>query len=55
MHLSAFRSTLTTPSVDIAEIEEPCRHDVQFGGMCASCGKDLTGYVFAEALEDDES
>ena len=26
----------------VAEIEEPCRHEVQFGGMCANCGKDMT-------------
>jgi RNA polymerase II subunit A-like phosphatase len=29
-------------SVDLAEIEEPCRHEIQFGGMCANCGKDMT-------------
>ncbi|KAI1956038.1 CTD phosphatase Fcp1 [Ophidiomyces ophidiicola] len=28
--------------IDIAEIDEPCSHDVQFGGMCANCGKDMT-------------
>ena len=32
-------------SVDIAEIDEPCDHSVQFGGMCANCGKDMTEYV----------
>lgn len=32
-------------SVDLVEIEEPCRHDVQFGGMCANCGKDMTEWV----------
>ena len=25
----------------VAEIEEPCKHEVQFGGMCANCGKDM--------------
>ena len=29
-------------SVDIVEIEEPCSHSIQFGGMCANCGKDMT-------------
>ena len=29
-------------SIEIAEIEEACDHNVQFGGMCASCGKDMT-------------
>ncbi len=28
--------------MDIVEIEEPCSHSVQFGGMCANCGKDMT-------------
>lgn len=31
--------------VDVAEIDEPCAHEVQFGGMCANCGKDMTQYV----------
>ncbi|KAK3709941.1 CTD phosphatase Fcp1 [Vermiconidia calcicola] len=26
----------------IAEIEEACRHETQFGGICADCGKDMT-------------
>nr|POE93651.1 rna polymerase ii subunit a c-terminal domain phosphatase [Quercus suber] len=26
----------------VAEIEEPCRHDIQFGGICAECGRDMT-------------
>jgi RNA polymerase II subunit A-like phosphatase len=31
-----------TASVDVAEIEEPCSHPVQFAGMCTICGKDMT-------------
>ncbi|KAF2195480.1 hypothetical protein K469DRAFT_616167 [Zopfia rhizophila CBS 207.26] len=30
------------PGVDIVEIEEPCTHEVQFGSLCADCGKDMT-------------
>ena len=26
----------------VAEIEEPCQHEIQFGGICANCGKDMT-------------
>ena len=26
----------------VAEMEEDCKHEVQFGGMCANCGKDMT-------------
>ena len=29
-------------SADVAEIEEPCAHSVQFGGMCVTCGKDMS-------------
>jgi len=25
----------------VAEVEESCRHEVQFGGLCADCGKDM--------------
>lgn len=25
----------------VAEIEEACAHEVQFGGLCANCGKDM--------------
>ncbi|KAI4174808.1 MAG: hypothetical protein LQ343_002046 [Gyalolechia ehrenbergii] len=30
------------PGTDIAEIEEPCAHGMQFGGMCTICGQDMT-------------
>ncbi|KAF2268462.1 hypothetical protein CC78DRAFT_455070 [Lojkania enalia] len=30
------------PGVDIIEIEEPCTHEIQFGSLCANCGKDMT-------------
>ena len=33
-------------SADVIEIEEPCTHEVQFGGMCGDCGKDMTEYVY---------
>lgn len=33
---------LTSSSVDIVEIDEPCAHEVQYGGLCAECGKDMT-------------
>jgi RNA polymerase II subunit A-like phosphatase len=28
--------------IDVVEIDEPCAHEVQFGGLCAECGKDMT-------------
>lgn len=33
-------------SVDLVEIEEPCSHHVQFGGLCTECGKDMTECVY---------
>lgn len=27
--------------IEVVEVEEPCAHEVQFGGMCADCGKDM--------------
>ena len=35
-------SIVESGNVDLVEIEEPCPHDVQFGGMCAGCGMDMT-------------
>lgn len=35
-------SIIKSGNVDLVEIEEPCPHDVQFGGMCAGCGMDMT-------------
>jgi RNA polymerase II subunit A-like phosphatase len=29
-------------SVNIFSVLEPCGHEVQYAGMCANCGKDLT-------------
>jgi RNA polymerase II subunit A-like phosphatase len=28
--------------VPLLEIEEPCTHETQFGGLCVDCGKDMT-------------
>ncbi|EER26424.1 Carboxy-terminal domain (CTD) phosphatase [Coccidioides posadasii str. Silveira] len=38
--------------IDIAEIDEPCSHDVQFGGMCANCGKDMTVFNYNTEVLD---
>ncbi|KAF2743904.1 hypothetical protein M011DRAFT_471030 [Sporormia fimetaria CBS 119925] len=35
-------TVIERPGVDIVEIEEPCTHEIQFGGLCANCGKDMT-------------
>lgn len=50
-HLKVPRSLIGN-SLDVAEIEEPCAHGVQFGGMCVSCGKDMTEYVPPQSLSN---
>ncbi|KAF2101736.1 hypothetical protein NA57DRAFT_34311 [Rhizodiscina lignyota] len=36
---------IQTDGVPLVEMEEPCLHEVQFGGMCANCGKNMTELV----------
>ncbi|KAL9602989.1 MAG: hypothetical protein Q9219_001514 [cf. Caloplaca sp. 3 TL-2023] len=40
--LVAARLAYLSDSLPIAEIEEPCAHGMQFGGMCTICGQDMT-------------
>ncbi|KAI9850995.1 MAG: Carboxy-terminal domain (CTD) phosphatase [Thelocarpon superellum] len=35
-------TVIAADHVGVADIEEPCSHSVQFGGMCTICGKDMT-------------
>lgn len=34
------------------EVEEDCAHDVQFGGLCVACGKDMTELTWASKTND---
>ncbi|KAH8426959.1 protein-serine/threonine phosphatase [Aspergillus melleus] len=38
--------------VDVVEIDEPCAHEVQFGGLCAECGKDMTESTYNTEVTD---
>ncbi|GKZ39900.1 carboxy-terminal domain (CTD) phosphatase, partial [Aspergillus brasiliensis] len=38
--------------VDVLEIDEPCAHEVQFGGLCAICGKDMTASSYNTEVAD---
>lgn len=40
--------------VEVADIEEPCKHEVQFGGMCANCGKDMNATSYNTTKPDSE-
>ncbi|KAF2862268.1 hypothetical protein K470DRAFT_281109 [Piedraia hortae CBS 480.64] len=45
--------TLTKPTF-VADIQEPCKHDIQFGGMCADCGRDMTHVSYNQSRPDTE-
>ncbi|KAE8152672.1 hypothetical protein BDV25DRAFT_150569 [Aspergillus avenaceus] len=38
--------------VEVVEIDEPCAHEVQFGGLCAECGKDMTESTYNTEVAD---
>ncbi|KAF2687694.1 hypothetical protein K458DRAFT_331937 [Lentithecium fluviatile CBS 122367] len=47
-------SVVQRPGVSLLEIEEPCTHETQFGGLCVDCGKDMTevDYLTKEVNSD---
>ncbi|KAI9787772.1 MAG: Carboxy-terminal domain (CTD) phosphatase [Geoglossum umbratile] len=46
------RGMVIQSSIDVAEIEEPCSHSVQFGGLCSLCGKDMTEVTYNTDFAD---
>jgi RNA polymerase II subunit A-like phosphatase len=38
--------------VNVVEIDEPCAHEIQFGGLCAECGKDMTESTYNTEITD---
>lgn len=38
----------------VADIEEACRHEIQFGGICADCGRDMTTVQYTTTKRDTE-
>ena len=43
-----------TRRTQVAEIEEPCKHEVQYGGMCANCGEDVSGISYNTTMKDTD-
>ncbi|PNS14280.1 RNA polymerase II subunit A C-terminal domain phosphatase [Sphaceloma murrayae] len=39
-------SVISRGGTPIGDVEEACRHEVQFQGMCADCGKDMTEVTY---------
>ncbi|KAK5957967.1 CTD phosphatase Fcp1 [Knufia fluminis] len=37
---------------DILEVNEPCKHSVQFNGMCVECGRDMTEYAIPDEASE---
>ncbi|KAF4554617.1 putative NLI interacting factor-like phosphatase 1 [Elsinoe fawcettii] len=44
--LVAQGTIISRAGIPIADVEEVCRHEVQFQGMCANCGKDMTEVTY---------
>ncbi|KAF2487463.1 hypothetical protein BDY17DRAFT_274272 [Neohortaea acidophila] len=42
LSLDIQRGQVLTARTYVGEIDEPCKHEVQYGGICANCGKDMT-------------
>lgn len=38
----------------VADIEEPCKHEVQFGGMCANCSKDMSTVSYSTTVKNTQ-
>lgn len=36
----------------LVEVEEPCKHEVQFGGICAICGKEMDKVDYVTTTQD---
>jgi RNA polymerase II subunit A-like phosphatase len=34
----------------VAEVEEACRHEIQYGGICAECGADMTQHDYNTSI-----
>lgn len=39
--------------IDLVEIEEPCSHETQYGGLCVDCGHDMTKVDYLTTMRDD--
>ncbi|KAF1848375.1 uncharacterized protein K460DRAFT_364349 [Cucurbitaria berberidis CBS 394.84] len=35
-------TVIERPGIELLEIQEPCTHETQFGGLCVDCGEDMT-------------
>ncbi|KAF2147221.1 uncharacterized protein K452DRAFT_3678 [Aplosporella prunicola CBS 121167] len=47
-------ATITREGIPLVDIEEECNHEVQWGGMCANCGKNMDEVSFNTTVRDIE-
>ncbi|TKA50580.1 hypothetical protein B0A49_12118 [Cryomyces minteri] len=47
-------TVIASSGAELAVINEPCRHEIQFGGMCAECGKDMTTVAYNTSTRDTD-
>ncbi|TIA11936.1 hypothetical protein D6C80_07155 [Aureobasidium pullulans] len=52
-HISKGR-VIGGPGAPIADVEEACKHEVQFGNLCADCGKDMTTVSYNTVTRDTD-
>jgi RNA polymerase II subunit A-like phosphatase len=45
-------AVLNGPGTDLVDIEEPCAHETQFGGLCVDCGRDMTEVSYLTKAPD---
>ena len=52
--LSVQKGQVITGKVRVADIEEACKHEIQFGGICANCGRDMTTVQYNSTAKNTE-
>ncbi|KAL4906305.1 hypothetical protein BDW74DRAFT_151685 [Aspergillus multicolor] len=52
VHWKISKGDVIDGPVDVIEIDEPCAHEVQYGGLCAECGKDMTEATYNTETTD---
>jgi RNA polymerase II subunit A-like phosphatase len=52
--LEVKKGQVITGRTGVAEIEEPCKHEIQYGGICANCGRDMTTVQYNSTQKNTE-
>lgn len=52
--LEVKKGQVITGRTAVAEIDEACKHEIQYGGICANCGKDMTTVQYNSTSKNTE-